>query len=110
MGALAAALSISTLHCLAVSVIRAAPENCAVNTLLVALGFDLLIMLVWDLQVPHVAGLSSAENNNNPLKYMHTHIHSITNAIVLQQFVDTSYKAIGKWHSLNFLISFHFTL
>lgn len=67
-------------------------------------------MLVWDLQILRVAGLSSAENNNNQLKYMHAHIPCVTNTIVLQQFVDMSYKAVGKWRSLNFLISFHFTL
>lgn len=50
---------------------------------LIVLGFDLLIMIVWDLQVLHVAGLSSARNNNNQLKYMHTHIPSVTNKIVL---------------------------
>lgn len=47
------------------------------------LGFDLLITIVWDLQVLHMAGLSSARYENNQVKYMHTHIPSVTNRIVL---------------------------
>jgi len=51
--------------------------------LLIVLGFDLLIMIIWDLEVLHVAALSSARNNNNQAKYMHTHIPSVMNKIVL---------------------------
>lgn len=50
--------------------------------LLVVLGFDLLMMIIWDLQVLHVAGLSSVRSNNNQAKHMPTHIPSVTNKTV----------------------------
>lgn len=51
--------------------------------LLIVLGFDLLMMITWGSQALRVAGLTSARNNNNQVKFMHTHIPGVTNRIVL---------------------------